>query len=74
MEPKWEPIDEIYQALQEINYATWTRDFGLKYLTIQIDTRDKHCVILDRSEKRIMLDELKTRIRKANEYRNKDLT
>lgn len=74
MDPKWEHIDGVYQALQEMNHATWTRDFGLKYLTIRVDTRDNCCVILDRNENRIMLDELKRRIQKANEWRTKDLT
>jgi hypothetical protein len=74
MDPKWEHIDGVYQVLQEMNHATWTRDFGLKYLTIRVDTRDNCCVIFDRNEKRIMLDELKERIRKSNEYRTKDIT
>lgn len=47
---KWVSIDEAVAIVKSLHKLDWVMDFKLKYLKIYIDTRDKHCIILDRDD------------------------
>lgn len=47
---QWIPIDEAVAIVKEFG-AAWPGNFDFKYLSLRIDTRDNHCLMMDRNGK-----------------------
>lgn len=56
----WVSIDEVIKILEKMKREEWTwmANSKCKYLNLRVDMRDGHCVIRDRNNSPITLDEL----------------
>lgn len=62
--PKWIPITEVMEVLAESKSETpdswhWGANTRCKYLNIRLDMRDGHCLIYDRNNNPITLEQLR---------------
>ena len=55
---KWVPIAEVLEVLNSKEW-TWAANQRCKYLNLRVDMRDGHCLIKDRHNQTITLEELK---------------
>lgn len=56
---KWIPLDEAVEIIKEFD-AGWPHNFKFKYLSLRIDTRDNHCVMMDRDGKPVDPEDVRT--------------
>ena len=61
---KWLPWKQVMDAIRNMTPHTWTKDFGLKYIDLRIDTRDMHILVKDRDGKQIELDRIERAVLK----------
>ncbi len=61
MSNEWISIEEIIEVTSSKDW-TWMKNSRCKYLNIRMDTRDGHCLISDRNNERISLDQLRYQI------------
>lgn len=54
---EWVPLDKIIRILKKSNWS-WVRNPKCKYIGLRIDTRDNRCLIQNRYEEDIGLEEL----------------
>lgn len=57
----WDNFDDVLEVLQKMKTGEWDwkRNGVCKYINVRVDSRDMKCVISDRNNKRITLEELK---------------
>jgi hypothetical protein len=68
MSNEWISLKSVIDKINQMSPHTWTRDWGLKYINIRIDTRDMHCLIFsDREGEPLTLDRIQIAINKAEE-------
>lgn len=55
--PKWIPFEERVKQIRQLLASQWNWSFTnrCKYISIKIDTRDGHAILLDRDGKAIEL-------------------
>ena len=54
----WTPIDDVLAVIRDPKWM-WPLNSRCKYVTLRLDVRDFHCIIMDRDGNEITLDELK---------------
>lgn len=54
----WQPIEPILEMIKSDDWS-WTRNMRCKYLALFLDTRDMRCLLRDRNQVRISLEELR---------------
>lgn len=65
---KWEPFDKLANQIAKFLSTVgmehegkswwWGKNSKCKYISIHIDTRDGHAILIDRTGKQITIDEL----------------
>lgn len=57
----WQPIEPVFEVLSDARKGiwNWTANSKCKYITLRIDIRDGHLVLMDRDNNPITLEELK---------------
>ena len=54
----WQPAEDALAVIKH-NYWTWARNQHCKYITLWVDTRDGRCLMRDRYQLRISMDDLR---------------
>lgn len=57
----WDNFDDVLEVLQKMRTGEWDwKHISIcKYINVRVDSRDMKCVISDRNNKRITLEDLK---------------
>ncbi len=64
----WLPLKTVMDLINQMSPATWTLDWGLKYIEVRIDTRDLHCLVYDgRNHEVISLERIQIALNKSAE-------
>ena len=54
----WQPAETVLGVIKHEDW-TWARNMRCKYIVMHVDTRDGRCLIRDRNQLRISLDDLR---------------
>ena len=55
---KWVSVEDVLKVINDPKWS-WVRSINYKYISLRIDTRDDHCLIFDRHNNEITLEQLK---------------
>ena len=58
----WDKLKEVGEAVVEVlkdKEWSWIRNWGCKYISMRIDMRSGHCVLVNKDGERISIDQLK---------------
>jgi len=65
----WTPLEELMDGIREVTNDhnwRWAANMPCKYISIRIDMRDKHALLLDRDGEPITIEQLKRQAFKLN--------